>query len=284
VESGNGRRGPVLASGDRDSGTGNIFAVDERTGRQRWQLRTGPALPFNTTPAGGWDLWASSPAVVGSTVLIGAQDGGVYSLDLSTGRQRWRAETGGRVRATPAVTGDLVVVGSWNGRVYGLDLKTGKERWVHRTMGDTLDSKKFGFDRRAVQSSAAIADGGVYLGSRDGAVYALDAATGARRWRVSHRGSWVIGSPAVYGGKVFAGSSDGHFMQALDPATGRELWNLPTGANVLASPVVAGGFIIISTCRTDSPSGELLTLEPETGTVHWRLRLDEASVSTPAVA
>jgi outer membrane protein assembly factor BamB len=277
---------PAIAGGLVIGATisGKIFALDERTGRLRWQLRTGPALPFNTTPAGGWDLWASSPVVVGSTVLIGGQDGAVYSLDLSTGRQRWRAETGGRVRATPAVSGGLVVVGSWNGRVYGLDLKTGKERWVHHTMGDTLDSKKFGFDRRAVQSSAAIADGAVYFGSRDGAVYALDGATGARRWRVSHRGSWVIGSPAVSGGKVFAGSSDGHFMQALDPATGRELWNLPTGANVLASPVLAGGALVVSTCRTDSPSGELLVLEPETGTVRWRLRLDEASVSTPAVA
>ena len=263
---------------------GHIFAVDERTGRARWERQTGPPLPYNTTPAGGWDLWASSPVVVGPAVLIGGPDGVVYSLDLLSGKENWRAFTGGRVRATPAVSGDLVIVGSWNGRVYGLDLATGRERWVHRTMGDTLDSRKFGFDRRAIQSSAAIADGGVFLGSRDGAVYGLDAATGSRRWRVSHRGSWVIGSPAVRGGKVFAGSSDGHFVHALDAATGRELWNLPTRGNVLASPVLLGGALVITTSRTDAPAGELLALDAQSGAVRWRLTLDEASVSTPAAA
>jgi outer membrane protein assembly factor BamB len=263
---------------------GRIFAVEEGSGRLRWSLSTGPALPPNTSPAGGWDLWASSPVIVGSTVIIGAPDGGVYSLDLATGKQHWRTQTNGRVRATPSVHDSLVVVGSWGGRVYGLDLRTGAERWVHRTDGDTLDSKKFGFDRRAVQSSAAIANRSVYVGSRDGAIYALDEATGQRRWRVSHRGSWVIGSPAVSGGMVFVGSSDGHFVQALNPESGREIWNLPTAANVLASPVVVGNSLVIATARTDAAAGDLLAVNPATGAVRWRLPLDEATNSTPAAA
>ena len=233
---------PAVANGLVVAATlgGRIFAVDESSGRPRWSLQTGPALPANTSPAGGWDLWASSPVIVGSSVVIGAADGGVYSLDLASGKQQWRSQTNGRIRATPSVHDGLVVVGSWGGRVYALDLHTGRERWVHRTEGDTLDSKKFGFDRRAVQSSAAIASQSVYVGSRDGAIYALEEATGKRRWRVSHRGSWVIGSPAVHGRKVFVGSSDGHFIQALEPGTGREIWNLPTGSNVLASPLIVG--------------------------------------------
>jgi len=277
---------PAVADGIVVAATleGRIFAVEEGSGGIRWSLQTGAALPVNTSPAGGWDLWASSPVIVGSTVVIGAPDGGVYSLDLATGKQHWRTQTNGRVRATPSVHDGTVVVGSWGGRVYALDLSTGAERWVHRTEGDTLDSRKFGFDRRAVQSSAAIVNGSVYVGSRDGAIYALDEATGKRRWRVSHRGSWVIGSPAVHAGKVFVGSSDGHFIQALDPETGREIWNLPTGANVLASPLVVGNFLVIATARTDASAGDLLVLNPATGAVRWRLPLDEASNSSPAAA
>src|SRR4051812_16582562 len=169
---------PAVADGLVTAATlgGRIFAVEQHTGRVRWSRRTGPALPLNTTPAGGWDLFASSPVVTGRTVVIGSPDGGIYALDLATGAQRWRAMTGGRVRATPAIHDSLVVVGSWDGRVYALDLATGTQRWVHRTVGDTLDSKTFGFDRRAIQSSAAVAGGMVFVGSRDGALYGLDAA------------------------------------------------------------------------------------------------------------
>ena len=52
----------------------------------------------------------------------------------------------------------------------------------------------------------------------------------------------------------------------------------------LASPLIVRGALVIATFRTDAPSGELLVLDPATGAVRWRLRLDEASVSTPAVA
>src|SRR3954468_23793569 len=151
---------PAVAGGLVVAATigGRIFAVDQAAGKLRWSLTTGPVLPPNTSPAGGWDLWASSPAIVGSRVLIGGGDGKVYCLDLRNGRQHWQAKTGGRVRATPAVHGGTVVVGSWDGRVYAYDLETGQERWVHRTVGDTLDSRKFGFDRRAIQGSAAFAE------------------------------------------------------------------------------------------------------------------------------
>jgi eukaryotic-like serine/threonine-protein kinase len=260
---------------------GRIFALSETSGQPRWSFTTGALLPPNTSPAGGWDLWASSPTVVGSRVLIGGGDGKLYCLDLQSGKRLWQVRTGGRVRATPAVQNGLVVVGSWDGRVYAYDLETGKERWVHRTVGDTLDSPRFGFDRRAIQSSAAFGHGMVFVGSRDGAIYGLDAATGARRWRVSHHGSWVIGSPAVHADKVFVGSSDGHFVQALEPESGRELWHRETGANILASPLVVGNSLLVATARTDASVGDLLALNPDDGTTRWQLRLDEASYSSP---
>ncbi|HWA56582.1 MAG TPA: PQQ-binding-like beta-propeller repeat protein [Gemmatimonadales bacterium] len=260
---------------------GRIFAVDQATGRLVWSRQTGPALPPNTYPAGGWDIWASSPVVSGTTAVIGGPDGLVYALEAATGRVRWRAKTGGRVRATPAVSGDLVVVGSWDGRVYALDLATGHERWVHRTIGDTLDSHKFGFDRRALQSSPALAEGKVFVGSRDGGLYGIDARTGERLWRATHRGSWVVGSPAVQQGTVYVGSSDGHFIQAVDATTGTERWRYEAGSNILTSPTLVAGLLLAGTESTESPWGDLLALDQATGTLRWRLRMEEAFFSTP---
>jgi glucose dehydrogenase len=217
-------------------------------------------------------------------VVIGTPDGLIRAVDLSSGESLWQVKTGGRVRATPAVKDGLVVVGSFDGRVYALDLRTGAERWVHRTIGDTLDSSKFGYDRRAVQSSAAIADGMVLVGSRDGGLYGIDATTGERRWRVNHQGSWVIGSPAVRGGRVYVGSSDGHFFQAVELTTGRELWRLQTEANVLSSPLLVGDALVVGTYRTDAAWGDLIALNPETGALRWRLRMDGTVMSSPSAA
>ena len=263
---------------------GRIFAVDERNGQLRWSMRTGAALPLNTAPAGGWDLYASSPTIAGDAVVIGGPDGGIYALDIATGKQLWRVQTDGRVRATPAVHNGVVVVGSWDGRIYARDLATGKERWTHRTIGDTLDSKKFGFDRRAVQSSAAIDGGMVFVGSRDGGLYGLDFATGERRWRFSHRGSWVVGSPAVRDGRVYVGSSDGRFAQAVDAKTGNELWHMPTPGNVISSPVLVGNTLVVGIEDGGAWMGELLAIDATQGTVRWRLRMPEAVWSSPVIA
>lgn len=274
---------PAVAGGLVIAATqhGRIFALDQQTGRLRWSRQTGPALPFHTYPAGAWDVWASSPVTEDGLVVIGGQDGLVYALDLADGKVRWTVQTGGLVRATPAIGDGMVVVGSWDGRVYALDLASGKQRWVHRTIGDTLDSRTFGFDRRALQSSPAIAGGRVFVGSRDGGLYALDAATGERQWRATHRGSWVVGSPAVKEGVVYVGSSDGQFVQAVDGATGTEKWRFFTGANVLSSPVLGAGMVIVGTEASNSPWGDLLALDAATGTLRWRLREPEAIYSSP---
>ena len=136
-------RGLVIAA----TLAGRIFAVSEATGTLRWSIQTGPMLPKNIVPAGGWDLFVSSPVVVDQTIVIGAGDGNVYALDLTTGKERWRVKTGGKVRATPSVKDGVAVVGSFDGRVYAIDIATGKTRWVHHTVGDTIDLKREGVHR-----------------------------------------------------------------------------------------------------------------------------------------
>ena len=276
---------PAVANGLVIAATpaGRIFAVSEATGALRWSIQTGPALPKNISPAGEWDFYVSSPVVIGRTILIGAGDGNVYALDLTSGRERWRFATGGKVRATPSVQDSTAVVGAWTGRFYALDVATGKVRWVHHTVGDTIDLARAGYDRRAIQSTAAIAGGLVFFGSRDDGFYALDLLTGERKWRASHATSWVVGSPAVRDGKAYIGSSDGHFIQSVEVATGRELWRTPTGANVLSSPVLTGDLLVAGTAMTNAGRGDVIVLDAATGRVRWRLPLGEAVWSSPVV-
>ncbi len=82
----------------------------------------------------------------------------------------------------------------------------------------------------SVQSSPAVADGKVYVGSREGKVYALDASTGAFIWSYT-TGNEVQSSPAVAGGIVFVGSIDGK-VYALSATNGALMWSYTTGTFV----------------------------------------------------
>jgi len=74
-----------------------------------------------------------------------------------------------------------------------------------------------------VKSSAAIDDGKVFVGSDDGAVVALDLATGRRLWSFQ-TGEGVEASPLTRNGTVYIGSGDGK-LYALDAATGALKWS-----------------------------------------------------------
>ena len=85
-----------------------------------------------------------------------------------------------------------------------------------------------------------MAGGIVYVGSDNGKVYALDAATGHSRWTYA-TGSNVESGPAVAGGTVYVSSDDGN-VYALDAATGHPRWTYPDAGGP-SPPVVAGGTV-----------------------------------------
>ena len=74
----------------------------------------------------------------------------------------------------------------------------------------------------AIESSPAVANGIVYVGSDDHSVYAFDEKLGTKKWSYK-TGGMVTSSPAIFGGVVYVGSEDGD-MYALNAATGKLVW------------------------------------------------------------
>ena len=259
---------PAVASGRVfvQNRKGLVLALSATDGKVLWRTQTGEDLPLDWGFENG-DMFVSSPAVVAGTVLIGSGDGHLYALDAESGRGKWRVETKGRIRSSPAVSDGTVFVGSLDGSVYAADLATGALKWRFDTEGRGLSSARFGYDRKSVQSSPAVADGTVYIGARDGSLYAIDAATGKQTWRVSYGASWVITAPAVWDGKVFIGSSDARFVQAVDAKTGREVWRVPMPASIWSSPSIAG-----STLYVGDTGGGAHAIEAKTGKEIWRFQ------------
>lgn len=255
-----------------------LYALDGGTGVLRWSVETGEALPFPWGYESG-DVYASSPVVTNGTVFFGAGDGHVYAVDATSGRVRWQTATGGRVRSTPAVADDRVFVGSADGVVYAFERTDGRIAWRHETEGAMLASGEFGYDRRTIQSSPAVADGRVFIGARDGFLYALDAETGERLWRFDHEISWVNSSPAVAQGLVLAGSSDAKFFHAVDAESGKERWRIDTAGLVWTSPVVVEGSVILA-----EGSGRVRVLELQTGEPVWSAWTGGRLFGSPVIA
>jgi outer membrane protein assembly factor BamB len=254
---------------------GRLYALDARTGGRRWAFRTQGERAFEAKGLHGmqpasqtffdpYDVFLSSPAVAGGVVYFGSGDGRVYAVDAATGAERWHVQTGDVVHASPAVADGVVFVGSWDGDFYALDAATGAERWRFRGGRDDVLHNQVGF-----QSSAAVVDGVVYVGCRDSKLYALDAATGAERWQFDNEGSWVVGSPAVAGGRVTFATSDSRKLHVLDARTGKAVASQTGDAYMFSSPALAGDVVLIGVLN-----GQLDARDAGTGALLWSYEVD----------
>ena len=131
-----------------------------------------------------------------------------------------------------------------------------------------------------VFSSPAVAGGVVYFGCSCGYLYALDAATGAKKWAYSTGGSQVNDSPAVVGGVVYFSSGEDHTLHALDAATGKKKWAYQTRGPIgNSSPAVVGGVVYFG-----SWDGNVYALDAATGAKKWAYPIGHYVDSPPAVA
>jgi outer membrane protein assembly factor BamB len=270
---------PAVVDGHLYSGTydGSFVALDAASGKVLWSVKTGPDAQLAWGYESG-DLFSSSPTVAGEKVLFGGGDGFLYALESSTGRELWKVKTGGRVRSSPAVDHGVVFFGSFDGSLYAVELESGKQKWRYETEGSSLDSGQFGYDRKSIQSSPAVADDTVFFGARDGFLYAVGAEDGQLRWRFDHKISWVNSSPAVSDGLVYAGSSDGKFIQCVEARSGKEVWRLKTESLVWSSPAVVGRALYAGDW-----AGNLYALDRSNGGELWRYRVQKRILSSPLV-
>lgn len=128
-----------------------------------------------------------------------------------------------------------------------------------------------------VYSAPALADGTLFITSKSGKLFAIDAATGKQRWSYQLGDYVVRSSPAIANGTVYVGG--GFNLYALDAATGKERWRFPMHYAGQSSPTVAGGQVFIG-----SQEGFLYAVDAATGRVNWQLDTDGLVFASPAVA
>ncbi len=128
---------------------GAMYCLNQLDGSVRWEKQI-------TKPI------SSSPATSKDKVFFAASDRKVYCFDCNTGMKAWEFMTGDRIWSSPAISvkDETLFFGSMDSHIYGLDIKTGNRNWEFPTM-DMIDS------------SPCIANNMLFMGGRDGLLYAF---------------------------------------------------------------------------------------------------------------
>jgi outer membrane protein assembly factor BamB len=238
----------------------------------------------------------ASPAIVGQTMYLGAENGNLYAFDLPSKTLQWLFHSRGGISSTPAVGGGLVYFMSRDGHFYALDEHTGAPRWTFQTLGESTFAAHGMYGITAATgptpdpwdfflSSPVLHHGKVYFGSSDERLYALDAATGKLAW-VFKTGGVIHSSPAVAQNTVLVGSWDG-ILYALDADSGAERWRFKTETeqkNSVMLGIQSSPGVDKDTVYIGARDGYMYALDLATGSLKWRYNAAGSwIVGTPAI-
>jgi outer membrane protein assembly factor BamB len=149
-------------------------------------------------------------------------------------------------------------------------------------------------------ASPAVDGDTIYAPSTAGKLYAVDRATGTKKWELDLK-TRLTSSPAVAEGVVYLAAYDGNFY-AVDAAAGKVKWQFKTGGEKrfsgrhlhgmqpasetmpdpfdcwLSSPVVWGGAVYFG-----SGDHNVYALDAATGTLKWKFETGDVVHASPAI-
>ena len=140
------------------------------------------------------------------------------------------------IQATPIVVdGIMYFTGPWS-VVYAVDVRAGEILWTFDP--EVPRAKAIDMCCGIVNRGVALYQGAIFVGTMDGRLISLDAATGETNWSVMtvpEGGHYSItGAPRIANGKVLIGNGGAEyanvrgFVTAYDAATGEEAWRFYT--------------------------------------------------------
>ncbi|MBL9126203.1 MAG: PQQ-binding-like beta-propeller repeat protein, partial [Verrucomicrobiales bacterium] len=241
----------------------------------------------------------SSPIIVGDRVIVTCASGAkqsrlhVLCFRASDGTKLWerRFFATGRTMChektcvaanSPATDGQRIFALYSSSDLVALDLD-GNLLWL-RGLGQDYPNAS---NSLGMSSSLVVADGTVVAqieNDSQSLALGIDASTGLNRWKLERpkRANWtspiVLQEPSTGRTSVLLQSSKG--VLAVEPATGKELWNYAEGSSTVPSSAASDGVVYV-------PSFGITALKPgapgEAPTQLWRAGNLRPGTSSPVV-
>jgi outer membrane protein assembly factor BamB len=228
-----------------------LRSLDAATGQVQWTYQA-IAEPARI-------LAASSPAVVGDTVVAPFASGELMAFLTANGRRLWSDQLNRPTKFTslsaindiagrPVISEGVIYAASHSGVLAAVDERSGQRIWS-RLMAST-------------QTPCVVGDT-VFVVTVEGDLAAIDKATGGAFWvkqlpryenekKKKHRIVWT--GPIMVGGNLFLASSEGEAV-LVSPSDGEVKHTIKLGDAVFVPPIAANGTVYLV-----NNAGKLLAL------------------------
>ena len=205
----------------------------------------------------------------------------VVSLDAGSGKELWRVNLPGPMRAAPTVAGGRVFAVTIDNQLHALTAADGEKLWSHA--GITEVAGLLGGASPAVEGDivvAAYSSGEIAaLRVENGRPVWADSLAAIRRVDALSNLADIRGNPVIDRGRVYAVSHSGR-MVSIDLRSGGRAWDRAVGG--VNTPWVAGDYVYVL-----SNDSRLFCLTRSAGRVRWVVQLprvaDAAEEDSPTI-
>ena len=206
---------------------GEVLAVDPKDG----------AIVWREVPAGALKLlpYVPSPAYAGKRIFVADNAKRLFSLDTATGATAWRKMLPARPNTALLIVGRTLVLGTEDGYLNWIAIDSGEVKKRIRLE----EGHPYGTPILASPLLFVLAAGA------KGTLLALDAESGAIRWKQETPREWTTYRPLVTGSTVIVGSEEKNLC-AFDRVSGKAQWcrsvgQIPRGLGISSDGILYVG-------------------------------------------
>ena len=230
--------------------SGIFSAIDRSNGAALWL--------YDIAADGDAREFHGDPVATKNRVFIptdGGQIGHIYAFDRVTGDVMWKYAHRGKdnsgFTSDVLLDGDRIVGVTVDERVVSLNAASGAEFWSF-----PIEAK-----RRRVGMSAALANGRIFFGSSNGAVYAIDSQTGKQLWKTQLDAA--TSTAVAVSGKAIVVGTQGKKLYRLRASDGRVIGALDLDVVPEDTPAIGTRGIYLMSEK------EVLLVDPNVTRVLW---------------
>lgn len=242
------------------SDTGKVVALATDSGKALWHAQAPSAVE-------------AAPSVGEHGTVVRAKDGAVSLLNNKDGQLVWTVAHNEPVmtlqgQSRALLFPDAVALGFDDGEFTVLSRADGRSLWKNQV---ALPTGRTEIDRMVdIDATPLFADGFFYVATYQGRLAAISARGGQTLWSRKFSGFTDMSLDAH---ALYATDASG-IVWAFDRRTGEPLWRQPALAyRGVSGPALNNGKLVVG-----DQEGYLHVLDPQTGTIVGRLRIDGAII------